>query len=68
MIAKKASLSIIKEKWCHILASDAHNDTNRNFCMKDAYDIVKNIIGQKNADTLVFEYPSSIIRGEDLYF
>ena len=66
--AKKASLSMIKEKWCHILASDAHNDTNRNFCMKDAYEIVKNIIGQKNADTLVFEHPSSIIKGEDLYF
>ena len=66
--AKEASLSIIKEKCCHILASDAHNDTNRNFCIKDAYNIVKNIIGQKDADKLVFEHPSSIIRGEDLYF
>ena len=66
--AKEASLSIIKEKCCHILASDAHNDTNRNFCIKDAYTIVKNIIGQKDADKLVFEHPSSIIRGEDLYF
>ena len=66
--AKEASLSIIKEKCCHILASDAHNDTNRNFCIKDAYNIVKDIIGQKDADKLVFEHPSSIIRGEDLYF
>ena len=66
--AKKASLSIIKEKCCHILASDAHNDTNRNFCIKDAYNIVKHIIGQKDADKLVFEHPSSIIKGEDLYF
>ena len=66
--AKESSLSIIKEKCCHILASDAHNDTNRNFCLKDAYNIVKNIIGQKDADKLVFEHPSSIIRGEDLYF
>ena len=46
--AKESSLSIIKEKCCHILASDAHNDTNRNFCIKDAYNIVKNIIGQKD--------------------
>ena len=66
--AKEASLSIIKENCCHILASDAHNDTNRNFCIKDAYNIVKNIIGQGDADKLVFEHPSSIIRGEDLYF
>ena len=66
--AKEVSLSIIKEKCCHILASDAHNDTNRNFCIKDAYDFVKDIIGQKDSDKLVVEHPSSIIRGEDLYF
>ena len=66
--AKKASLLIIKEKCCHILASDAHNDTNRNFCIKDAYNIVKHIIGQNDAYKLVFEHPSSIIKGEDLYF
>ena len=29
---------------------------------------VASIIGQKDADKLVFEHPSSIIKGEDLYF
>ena len=66
--AKKSSHLIIKEKCCHILASDAHNDSNRNFCIKDAYNFVKNIIGKKNSDLLVYEHPSSIINGEDLYF
>tara|TARA_Y100000768_G_scaffold97014_2_gene70656 strand:- start:3173 stop:3901 length:729 start_codon:yes stop_codon:yes gene_type:complete len=66
--AKKSSILIIKEKCCHILASDAHNDSNRNFCIKDAYNFVKNIVGKKNGDLLVYEYPSSIIKGEDLYF
>ena len=66
--AKKTSILIIKEKCCHILASDAHNDLNRNFCIKDAYNLVKNIIGKKNSDLLVYEHPSSIIKGEDLYF
>ena len=66
--AKNSSLLIIKEKCCHILASDAHNDSNRNFCIKDAYDHVKSIIGKKNSDLLVYEHPSSIINGEDLYF
>jgi len=66
--AQKSSLLIIKENCCHILASDAHNDLNRNFCLKDAYDYVKNIIGKKNSDLLVYEHPSSIINGEDLYF
>ena len=66
--AKKSSILIIKEECCHILASDAHNDSNRNFCIKDAYNFVKNKIGKKNSDLLVYEHPSSIINGEDLYF
>ena len=66
--AKNSSHLIIKEKCCHILASDAHNDSNRNFCIKDAYNWVKSIIGKKNSDLLVYEHPSSIINGEDLYF
>ena len=66
--AKNSSHLIIKEKCCHILASDAHNDSNRNFCIKDAYNHVKSIIGKKNSDLLVYEHPSSIINGEDLYF
>ncbi len=66
--AKKSSHLIVKENCCHILASDAHNDSNRNFCIKDAYDYVKNIIGKKNSELLVYEHPSSIIKGEDLYF
>ena len=43
-------------------------NTNRNFCIKDAYDYVKNIIGKENSDLMVYEHPSSIIKGEDLYF
>ena len=66
--AKNSSHLIIKERCCHILASDAHNDSNRNFCIKDAYNWVKSIIGEKNSDLLVYEHPSSIINGEDLYF
>ena len=66
--AKESSLLIIKENCCHILASDAHNDSNRNFCIKEAYNYVKSIIGKKNSDPLVYEHPSSIIKGEDLYF
>ena len=63
-----ATFLIIKEKCCHIIASDAHNDSNRNFCIKDAYNYVKNIIGKENSDLLVSEHPRSIINGEDLYF
>ena len=66
--AKKSSHLIIQERCCHILASDAHNDSNRNFTIKEAYSYVKTVIGTKKADLMVYEHPSSIIRGEDLYF
>ena len=65
--AKEVSRLIIEEDCCHILASDAHNNTNRNFCLKEAYDYAKKIIS-KDADLLVYDYPSSIINGDDLYF
>ena len=66
--AKKSSHLIIQEKCCHILASDAHNDSNRNFTIKEAYSYVKTVLGTKKADLMVYEHPSSIIRGESLYF
>ena len=66
--AKESSLLIIKEKCCHILASDAHNDSNRNFCIKDAYSYVKNIVGKKYSDLLVYDHPHSVIEGESLNF
>ena len=66
--AKKSSHLIIQESCCHILASDAHNDTNRNFTLKEAYSYVKTVMGEKKADLLVNEHPFSIIRGESLYF
>ena len=70
LLGKKAfntSRYIIQEKCCHIIGSDAHNNSNRNFCIKDAYIETKKIIGNY-ADLFVYDYPRSIIRGEDLSF
>ena len=66
-MAKEVSRSIIKEGCCHILASDAHNDSNRNFCIKEAYIYAKKILGV-DADLLVYDHPSMVIKGDDLYF
>ena len=65
--AKKTSRLLIEEGCCHILSSDAHNDSNRNFCIKDAYIYAKTIIGE-DADLLVFDHPRAVIKGDDLYF
>ena len=61
----KTSRLIIQENLCQILASDAHNNTKRNFCLKDGYNYAKSIIGDE-ADLLVYHYPRVIIEGGDV--
>ena len=58
----EAAKLIIENLWCQILGSDAHNNSKRNFCLKDAYDCAKSMIGNK-ADWLVYDYPKIIIEG-----
>tara|TARA_X000001036_G_scaffold432529_1_gene468573 strand:+ start:35 stop:760 length:726 start_codon:yes stop_codon:yes gene_type:complete len=58
----KAAKLIIENLWCQILGSDAHNNSKRNFCLKDAYNCAKGLIGNK-ADWLVYDYPKIIIEG-----
>ena len=38
--AQETSEIIIKNSWCQVIASDAHDD-KRNFCMKDAHGLIK---------------------------
>ena len=60
-----AAESIIKNQWCHILGSDAHNDGRRNFCLKDSFNIVKNWLGD-DAYPLVYDNPRAVISGEKI--
>ena len=57
--------SIINNRWCHILGSDAHNDGKRNFCLKDSFNLAKSWIGD-DALPLVFDNPMSVIKGEKI--
>ena len=59
-----AAENIIKNNWCQILGSDAHNN-RRNFILKDAYLIVKNWIGD-NAKLLVYDNPRSVLEGNPI--
>ena len=63
--AQLAAEKIIKNNWCQILGSDAHNDHNRDFCLKDAYEIVHGWVGEQ-ARALVFDYPQAVIKGEPI--
>ena len=41
--AKVTSQNILNNRWCQIIGSDAHNDTNRNFCLLKAFEYAKRI-------------------------
>ena len=38
---KKISYRMIEEGYIHLIGSDAHNNKKRNFCIKEAYDLLK---------------------------
>ena len=63
--AQQASEKIIKNNWCQILGSDAHNDIKRNFCLKDAYEIVQNWVGN-DARAMVFDHPRAVLEGQPI--
>ena len=61
--AQKTSERIIKNGWCHILGSDSHNDRGRNFCLKEAVELVRNWIGDE-VEFLVNNNPEAVIKGK----
>ena len=63
--AKGTSQKILNNRWCQIIGSDAHNDTNRNFCLSKAFEYAKESIGSE-AMKLVFDNPMSVILGKDI--
>lgn len=34
------AFDMLENGYCHIIGSDAHNDSKRNFCLKEAYDML----------------------------
>ncbi len=63
--ALKTALAIIKNEWCSILGSDAHDNNRRNFCLNDAYKIVKKLLGDE-ATQLIKENPYKVINGQPI--
>ena len=57
---------IIKNNWCQILGSDAHNNKGRNFILKDSYILAKTWIGD-HAKKLVYDNPKSVLNGNQIH-
>ena len=63
---KNVSEKIIKNGWCQIVGSDAHNDKKRNFCLNDANNIISKWIG-KESKKLTNDHPRALINGEAIF-
>ena len=63
--AKNISEKIIKNGWCHILGSDSHDNNRRNFCLKEAYELVYDWIGDR-ANKLIKDNPKAVIEGRPI--
>ena len=46
---KQTSINMLSKGYCHLIGSDAHNDSRRSFCLKDAYSIISS---EEIVDTL----------------
>jgi len=62
---KKISEMMLKRNMVHFIGSDAHNNTSRNFCLKDAKIICQKLIGNKTKKILK-ENPKKLINGEKI--
>ena len=63
--ALKASQVILKQNWCQIIGSDAHDNKKRNFVLNDGLNISKKLIGNV-ANNYVNSYPKAIIEGKPI--
>ena len=63
--AKSTSEIIIKNNWFQLIGSDAHDNKNRNFCLKESLNQI-NEIGRIDVKQLVIDNPQKIMRGEPI--
>ena len=56
----------IDEGLIHFIASDAHDTKHRPFGMRDAYDTICEMAGEKLADLVCCENPARVFEGDDV--
>ena len=56
----------VDEGLIHFIASDAHDTKHRPFGMRDAYDTICEMAGEKLADLVCCENPARVFEGDDV--
>jgi len=58
------SKNLLKNEFCHLVGSDAHNDKNRNFLLKDTHEMLNEYIGNE-ATNIIKNNSKRIFAGKD---
>ena len=66
--AKLCAELIVRNNWCHIIGSDAHNNKKRNFCLKDAINTLERLTDSDHIKKMVNDNPKDIIKGNPIIF
>ena len=63
--AKSTSEKIIINNWCQIIGSDAHDNKNRNFCLKKCLEHIEKFVDY-DTKVLVHDNPNNILNGKSI--
>ena len=63
---KEVAYNILKNDCMHIIGSDAHNNNNRNFCLKEAYELIEKSTSADRVEKLKLNV-CKILGGENIF-
>ena len=61
---EKCAMNLLKNEICHLVGSDAHNDKNRNFLLKQTHKKLIEVIG-KDATNIIKNNTARVLEGKD---
>ena len=64
--SKEVAEKILKNGWCQIIGSDSHDNSNRNFCLREAHDYVMRWIGV-DGKKMFSDNPKKILEGNPIH-
>ena len=64
---KAFSLLLLKQRWCHVLASDAHGRRQRTPRLTEGRRMVEKVVGKQTAWQMVDETPRLIVAGQSVH-
>lgn len=62
---QKTAFKLLKNEYCHLIGSDAHDNQNRNFCLKESLDKIERKFGSDFVE-IINQNSTKLLNGEDL--